>query len=96
MVLLTDAPDDAGWYAAARRVAAEDGVALDAYRLGPGPDADLTYDTQGSDWARAHGTTADGAVLVRPDGFVAWRATSAAADPDTVLREALTSLLTPA
>ncbi|MER8015747.1 FAD-dependent oxidoreductase [Streptomyces griseoluteus] len=96
MVLLTDAPDDAGWYAAARRVAAEDGVALDAYRVGPGPDADLTYETEGSDWATAHGTTADGAVLVRPDGFVAWRATSAAADPDTVLREALTSLLTPA
>lgn len=96
MVLLTDSPDDAGWYAAARRVAAEDGVALDAYRLGPTPDADLTYDTEGDDWARAHGTTADGAVLIRPDGFVAWRATSAAADPDTVLREALTSLLTPA
>ncbi|MYV43704.1 monooxygenase [Streptomyces sp. SID1328] len=96
MVLLTDAPDDAGWYAAARRVAAEDGVALDAYRVGPGRDADLTYDTEGSDWAKAHGTTADGAVLIRPDGFVAWRATSAAADPDTVLREALTSLLMPA
>ncbi|NEB95016.1 FAD-dependent oxidoreductase [Streptomyces bauhiniae] len=96
MVLLTDSPDDAGWYAAARRVAAEDGVALDAYRLGPTPDADLTYDTEGDDWAKAHGTTADGAVLIRPDGFVAWRATSAAADPDTVLREALTSLLTPA
>ncbi|MGA5322464.1 FAD-dependent oxidoreductase [Streptomyces seoulensis] len=96
MVLLTDSPDDAGWYAAARRVAAEDGVALDAYRVGPAPDADLTYDTEGDDWAKAHGTTADGAVLIRPDGFVAWRATSAAADPDTVLREALTSLLTPA
>ncbi|MFD4543755.1 FAD-dependent oxidoreductase [Streptomyces bauhiniae] len=96
MVLLTDSPDDAGWYAAARRVAAEDGVALDAYRLGPTPDADLTYDTEGDDWAKAHGTTADGAVLIRPDGFVAWRATSAAVDPDTVLREALTSLLTPA
>ncbi|MFD4724552.1 FAD-dependent oxidoreductase [Streptomyces seoulensis] len=96
MVLLTDSPDDAGWHAAARRVAAEDGVALDAYRVGPTPDADLTYDTEGDDWAKAHGTTADGAVLIRPDGFVAWRATSAAADPDTVLREALTSLLTPA
>ncbi|MFK4112221.1 FAD-dependent oxidoreductase [Streptomyces sp. NPDC002176] len=93
MVLLTDAPDDAGWYAAARRVAAEDGIALDAYRVGPGPDADLSYDTEGADWAESHGTTADGAVLIRPDGFVAWRATSAAADPDAVLREALTALL---
>ncbi|WP_330236032.1 FAD-dependent oxidoreductase [Streptomyces sp. NBC_00566] len=96
MVLLTDAPDDAGWYAAARRVAAEDCIALDAFRVGPGPDADLTYDTEGTDWAEAHGTTADGAVLIRPDGFVAWRATGAAEDPETVLREALSSLLTPA
>lgn len=30
-------------------------------------------------WARVRGTAADGAVLVRPDGHVAWRAQSAAA-----------------
>ncbi|MET9170854.1 FAD-dependent monooxygenase [Streptomyces misionensis] len=93
MVLLTDAPDDAGWYDAARRIAATDGVRLDAYRIGPGADADLMYDTEGTDWAALHGVTADGAVLVRPDGFVAWRADGAAPNPETALREALKAVL---
>ncbi|MEU9986263.1 FAD-dependent monooxygenase [Streptomyces sp. NPDC048045] len=92
-VLLTDAPDDAGWYEAARRIAGTDGVRLAAYRIGPGADADLTYDTEGDDWARLHGTTADGAVLVRPDGYVAWRATGAVPDPEGTLRQVLKSLL---
>ncbi|MGW7406991.1 FAD-dependent oxidoreductase [Streptomyces sp. NPDC054833] len=93
LVLLTDAPDDAGWHAAARRVADRDGVRLDAYRIGPGPDADLTYDSDTDDWARVHGTTADGAVLVRPDGFVAWRAPGAVPDPEAALRKVLATLL---
>jgi putative polyketide hydroxylase len=93
LVLLTDAPDDAGWHDAARRIAATDGVRLDAYRIGPGADADLGYDGDGHDWARLHGVTADGAVLVRPDGFVAWRASHAAPDPVAVLREVVTRVL---
>ncbi|MFF4550441.1 FAD-dependent oxidoreductase [Streptomyces sp. NPDC001435] len=93
LVLLTDAPDDAGWHAAARRVADRDGVRLDAYRIGPGPDADLTYDSDTDDWAQVHGTTADGAVLVRPDGFVAWRAPGAVPDPEAALRKVLATLL---
>ncbi|MFJ3232255.1 FAD-dependent oxidoreductase [Streptomyces sp. NPDC086787] len=95
LVLLTDAPDDAGWHAAARRIAEQDGVRLDSYRVGRGPDADLAYgegdDT--ADWAEAHGTTADGAVLVRPDGYVAWRAQGAVPDPEASLRKVLTALL---
>ncbi|MFG2120933.1 FAD-dependent oxidoreductase [Streptomyces sp. NPDC048710] len=93
LVLLTDAPDDAGWHAAARRIADADGVRLDAYRIGPGADADLTYDAEGTDWAQAHGTSADGAVLVRPDGFVAWRAAGAVPDPEAELRKVLRNLL---
>jgi putative polyketide hydroxylase len=97
LVLLTDAPDDAGWYTAARRIAEQDGVRLDAYRIGPGADADLTYDTEAAagalDWTRLHGTTADGAVLVRPDGFVAWRSNGAVADPEAELRGVLREVL---
>ncbi|MDQ0991600.1 FAD-dependent monooxygenase [Streptomyces sp. V3I7] len=95
LVLLTDAPDDAGWHAAARTIAERDGVRLDAYRIGPSPDADLTYteDQPSADWAQVHGITPDGAVLVRPDGFVAWRASGAVPDPEAALRKVLTALL---
>ncbi len=97
MVLLSDARGAAGWHEAARRIADRDGVRLDAYRVGTGPDADLTYDegggAQAADWAQVHGTTADGAVLVRPDGFVAWRAPGAVADPEASLREVLATVL---
>lgn len=42
------------------------------------------------EWLSAYGVEADGAVLVRPDGIIAWRARTAPADPalelDAVLR----------
>ncbi|GHK02835.1 hypothetical protein SY2F82_46320 [Streptomyces sp. Y2F8-2] len=100
MVLLSDARSTAGWHDAARRIAVTDGVRLETYRIGTGPDADLTYDegegTGPGDWARAYGTTTDGAVLVRPDGFVAWRAPGAVPDPVGALREVLGAVLRPA
>lgn len=46
-----------------------------------------------TDWAEVHGVTEDGAVLVRPDGFVAWRSEGPSASPETALREALTAIL---
>ncbi|GGS95819.1 FAD-dependent oxidoreductase [Streptomyces chromofuscus] len=95
LVLLCDAGSSAGaaWHAAAVRVAGTDGVRLDAYRIGAGPEAELAYDAEGDDWTAVHGTTADGAVLVRPDGFVAWRSTGAATDPEAELRQVLTTVL---
>ena len=44
-------------------------------------------------FASAHGLTSSGAALVRPDGFVAWRAASMADDPVRALSSALTSVL---
>ncbi|MEU2714710.1 FAD-dependent monooxygenase [Streptomyces sp. NPDC007205] len=95
LVLLSDAstPAGAAWQAAARRIAGTEAVRLDAYRIGTGAAADLRYDAEGDDWAGAHGTTADGAVLVRPDGFVAWRSVDAAADPEAELREVVGAVL---
>ncbi|WP_055490541.1 FAD-dependent monooxygenase [Streptomyces sp. TP-A0356] len=95
MVLLSDARDTAGWHTAARRIAGREAVRLDAYRIGTGRGADLTPCDEGdaADWARVHGTTAEGAVLVRPDGFVAWRAEESVADPEATLREVLTAVL---
>ncbi|MBW8702573.1 2,4-dichlorophenol 6-monooxygenase [Streptomyces sp. MBT84] len=70
---------------------------LVAHRIGTHPDgADLICDEddeERADWARVHGTTPGGAVLVRPDGFVAWRAERTTADPEATLRAVLTSVL---
>ncbi|GLV99090.1 FAD-dependent oxidoreductase [Streptomyces lavendulae] len=80
------------WREAAREVARQTGARLDAYAIGSGPDADLVQ-PDGADWAELHALAADGAVLVRPDGFVAWRSEGAVADPRAVLTDALTRLL---
>ena len=52
-----------------------------------GPDGDLG-DPDGT-WLEAYGVDTDGAVLVRPDGHVAWRSRSGASDPLAALRTAL-------
>ncbi|MER6187235.1 FAD-dependent monooxygenase [Streptomyces sp. NPDC001652] len=91
-VLLSDADDPSGWHEAAIRLAEEMSLPLASYRVGSTPDAELMPDGD-TDWSAVHGTTRGGAVLVRPDGFVAWR--SAGPDPDaqSVLRHVLTTLL---
>ena len=43
-------------------------------------------------WHHAYGIDPDGAVLVRPDGYVAWRSASAAAHPSSALGEALAAI----
>lgn len=58
---------------------------VDVHRIG----ADVE-DPEGR-WAKTYGVTAEGAVLVRPDGVVAWRSVGAGA-PDAVER-ALTEVL---
>ncbi|MEZ3179662.1 FAD-dependent monooxygenase [Streptomyces pimonensis] len=91
-VLLSAANGACDWHTAAAEVAKDLSVPLDAYRVGDGPDAELAPE-DGADWARAHGITADGAVLVRPDGFVAWRSEGPVPDPAGVLREVVATLL---
>ncbi len=80
------------WRDAATKIAADMSVPLDAYAIGSGPCADLVPE-EGADWAGTHGTDGDGALLVRPDGFVAWRSQGAVRDPETTLREVLTEVL---
>jgi 2-polyprenyl-6-methoxyphenol hydroxylase-like FAD-dependent oxidoreductase len=45
-------------------------------------------------WPQRYGVTKGGAVLVRPDGYVAWRSPTAAPDPATTLDRALRQILT--
>ncbi|MEO3796489.1 FAD-dependent monooxygenase [Nonomuraea sp. B10E15] len=73
-VLLTGS-EGGGWHEAAAR------AGLDARMIG---GAELA-DPEGR-WPRTYGVSPSGAVLVRPDGFVAWRAPVLPADPEAVLR----------
>ena len=81
-----------GVVSAAARAAEDLGVPLERYRVGAGQDADLVTEP-GADWSAAHGTGEDGALLVRPDGFVAWRATGGCADPEAELAAVLRQVL---
>jgi hypothetical protein len=56
-----------------------------------GPNGDLS-DHAGA-WAQLYGVHPDGAVLVRPDGHVAWRAQHAPGDPDATLGTVLDRVL---
>jgi 2-polyprenyl-6-methoxyphenol hydroxylase-like FAD-dependent oxidoreductase len=71
------------WCSAAQAAAERLGVPLDAYRIG------LDFGDASGAVAEAYGIDAEGAVLVRPDGFVAWRARSADGDVETTLARAL-------
>jgi 2-polyprenyl-6-methoxyphenol hydroxylase-like FAD-dependent oxidoreductase len=84
------AADDGGiWCDAAHEAAADLGLALDTYRLSR--DGDLTDPEQC--FAAAYGLSASGAVIVRPDGFVAWRANDAVAASKAAMTGVLSSLL---
>ena len=98
LVLLTG-PEGGDWHRAGQDLAARTGVALDCYRVvrgsdeEPSPEGAELAPEEDADWAQTHGVAADGAVLVRPDGFVAWRSETSTADPGRVLTEVLDSVL---
>lgn len=76
-VLLTGT-DGAQWCEAAARANTALGINLvAAYRIGDGGDLRAPENT----WAKKVGVSPDGAVLVRPDGFVAWRSDHFAPTP---------------
>ncbi|GIJ57568.1 FAD-dependent monooxygenase [Virgisporangium aurantiacum] len=75
----------AAWARAGETAAARLGVPLDVYGVGPGGDVE----DPDRAFASAGGIGAEGAMLVRPDGFVAWRAAEAVVDPVGVLYAAL-------
>jgi putative polyketide hydroxylase len=80
-VLLTS-PGGSGWADASRAAAREiAGLNFDAYVVAS------------AGVATAYGIGESGAVLVRPDGFVAWRAKAMATDPTRVIANALETLL---
>jgi 2-polyprenyl-6-methoxyphenol hydroxylase-like FAD-dependent oxidoreductase len=74
---------------AARAAAVDLGLPLDAYRIAGGESVN---DPDGR-FADAYGLSPSGAVIVRPDGFVAWRAKDASRVSKAAMRTVLSSLL---
>lgn len=77
------------WRDAARAVSKSLGVPMSACTVGAEGDVG---DPEGQ-WAAAYGVEADGAVLVRPDGHVAWRQRSGVTDPEREIERALRAML---
>ena len=77
------------WIEAARAVGAELGVSIVAYRIGPGCEVPDLY----TEWAERAGIGEAGCVLVRPDQFVAYRASTAPDDVEDALRTAMRGIL---
>jgi putative polyketide hydroxylase len=87
--VLLAATDGEAWCEAAPAAAATlPGVSLDTYRVG---GAGLAV--RDGSFVEAYDVSSAGAVLVRPDGFVAWRARTAAGRPTDVVASALQTAL---
>ncbi|KAK5687692.1 hypothetical protein LTS10_001832 [Elasticomyces elasticus] len=69
------------WKEVAVLVSKELGVSIRPYAIGPGQDWEDTY----FDWNRVRGVEESGAVLARPDRFVAWRCTNVLSDKERCL-----------
>jgi 2,4-dichlorophenol 6-monooxygenase len=88
--MLIAGEDGEAWCSAARSIATANGIPLDALRIGE-LDGDL-FDPRLA-WQQYRGIGRDGAVLVRPDRFVAWRSLGAATEPASKLAAALRRIL---
>jgi putative polyketide hydroxylase len=75
------------WSNAANTVSKKLDVDLEVHQIG----TDLIDVDQR--WYDAYGITSSGAVLVRPDGFIGWRARTSAASSEQTLVQALSCLL---
>ncbi|WP_433784675.1 FAD-dependent monooxygenase [Actinomycetospora sp. CA-101289] len=87
-VLLTGT-DASGWKAAAAAASEKFGVTVTPVAVGADGDCTDPEDT----WNRLRQVGADGAILVRPDHHVAYRAEHAPVDPTDALNQALASVL---
>ncbi|WP_427007791.1 FAD-dependent oxidoreductase [Pseudarthrobacter sp. H2] len=82
-------PTGADWAPAAQKVSDRLGVAVGSVVIGPGQEVTDLY----FDWAKLRGVAEDGAVLVRPDKHVGWRADRLPHDPEGALYGAVAAIL---
>ena len=88
--LLIAGEDGQAWWEAARQLADEADIPLDALRIG---HLDGGCHDPRCAWQRHRQIASDGAIVVRPDRFIAWRHPAAASDPRAVLTAALSQIL---
>ncbi|MHA6668923.1 FAD-dependent monooxygenase [Homoserinimonas sp. A447] len=77
------------WSDAAAAVQTKSSVPLRSYRVGDGADLLAEADT----FELAYGLSPSGAVIVRPDGVVAWRSQGEGTNPEQQLEKAMAQLL---
>jgi len=87
--VLLAAQAGAAWCQAAVEVAHARRVPLHAFTVGPQRDL---VDPDGS-WATTYEVEQEGAVLVRPDGYVTWRSRSGMTNPTQILKGVFDSVL---
>jgi 2-polyprenyl-6-methoxyphenol hydroxylase-like FAD-dependent oxidoreductase len=85
--VLVAGPGGEAWRGAAANAGEALGVGIDVHRIG----ADI--EESAGVLPALYGTGDEGAALVRPDGFVAWRAATAAEDCDAALAAAIGTAL---
>lgn len=88
--LLIASEDGTAWVAAAAALAAQEGMPLDAVCIG---HLAGDYRDPRCTWLRHRQVGPQGAVLVRPDRFVAWRSEAAVEEPAAHLRQVLRRVL---
>jgi hypothetical protein len=78
-----------GWRDAAKQVQGDLGVAMTVYSIGFRQE----YEDRYLDWAKLRDVAESGAVLVRPDYFVAWRSQQWQEDSPATLMAVMKTLL---
>ncbi|MGF6997116.1 FAD-dependent monooxygenase [Paraburkholderia sp. GAS32] len=82
--------DGHDWVEAARKLSAETGIPLRAATVGVDKGDLIDFRLA---WLKNREIAADGAVLVRPDGFIAFRTLQRTEDPQATLASALAQIL---
>ena len=78
-----------GWCEASVKISESTGVEIASHAIGPGKE----YEDYAGFWAQAREVRDSGALLVRPDHHVGWRAFTIASDPHSELSRVIEKLL---